>query len=148
VGDLLDTTTDDPIHNAHILREAAAGGLVSGGHTDFLIDGALGEDLAAAIKAGHARDVVEHHHVDAYFEIADAVADLRYNASGLMAVDARGSEKIVFDLLQIGVTDAAGFHAHEDLPRPDPGSGHVLNGDNGPPFVDRGAHGPGYNWRR
>src|SRR4029077_17092851 len=124
------------------------GGLVSGGYTDFLIDGALGVDFAEAVETCHARDVMEDHHAVAPLEIANAFADLRHNACGLMAVDSRRSEKIVLDLLQIGVTDAAGFHAYEDLPSRYARSGHVLNGDDGSPFIHGGAHGPRYNWRR
>ena len=147
-GNFLDAATDNPVHHAHVLREAAAGRLVSGGDADFLIDGALGVDFAAAVKARHARDVVEHDHAVARFEITDAIARFRNDAGDLMAVNARRSQKIVLDLLQIGVADAAGFHAHEDLAGAYPGSGHVFNSDNGSPFVHGGAHGPGYNWRR
>jgi len=148
VGDFLDAATDDPIHDAYILREAAAGRLVSGCHANFLIDRALGVDFAAAVETRHTGDVVEDHHAIANREIADTFTDLRHNARSLMTVDAWGSEKIVLDFLQIGVTDTAGFHAHEQLTRANLRSGHDFNRDDGLPLVHGGAHDPGYDWRR
>src|ERR1035438_311666 len=41
VRDLFDAAADDPIHDANVLRESAACGLVSGRHADLFVDRAL-----------------------------------------------------------------------------------------------------------
>jgi hypothetical protein len=92
--------------------------------------------------------MVEDRHAIADLKIANTGADLGYDSSGLMAVDTGGSEEIVLDLFEIGVTNAAGFHAHEDLTRADSRSGYILNGDDRSAFVYGGGHGRRNRGRR
>ena len=68
VGDFYGSLLDDPIHDADVFGEASAGGLESGGASDLLVGGALGEGLVAAVVTLAAGDVMEDH---------DAIAGLR-----------------------------------------------------------------------
>ena len=65
--------------------------------------------------------MVEDDDAVAGLEFRDVGAHVRDHARGLMAVNARRGEQVVFDLLEIGVADAAGFHADEDFARADLG---------------------------
>jgi hypothetical protein len=92
--------------------------------------------------------MVEDHNAIAYFKFPDTGADLGYDSGGFMAVNAGGSEEIVLDLLEIGVANAAGFHAHQDFTGADSRSGYILNGDDGSAFVYGGGHGRRNSVRR
>ena len=48
-----------------------------------------------------------------------------------VAVDAGRGQQVVFDFLEIGVADAAGFHTNEDLTRADFGRVDGVDGDDG-----------------
>ena len=50
-----------------------------------------------------------------------------HNACSLMSIDARRGQKVVFDFLEIGMADSAGFHAHENFAWSDFGNGHLLH---------------------
>ena len=89
VGNLLDAARDNPIHDADVLREAAAGGLESGRDADFLVAGALRVQLALAVETGPAGDVVERDHAVAGLVARDARADRGDYAGGFVAVDTR-----------------------------------------------------------
>src|SRR5262245_27141216 len=84
VGNLLDTAADDPVHYPDILCESAAGRLVSCRHADLLVNGALRVHLPQAVKALHARDVMEHHNTVARGESVNAFTDLRHHACCLV----------------------------------------------------------------
>ena len=47
--------------------------------------------------------------------IRDIRATAADHAGGLMAVDSGRRQQIVFDFLEIGVADAAGFHPNQNL---------------------------------
>jgi hypothetical protein len=59
IGNQLDAAFDDPVHDADVLGEAAAGGFKAGGNAHLFVDGALGVELAFAVEAFAAGDVVE-----------------------------------------------------------------------------------------
>ena len=115
VRNLLDAMLDDPVHDADVLRESSTRGLEARGDADLLIDRALRVQLALAEEASAARNVVEDDDAVAGFELRDVGAHMRYNSGGLVAVNARRRQQVVFNFFQIGVTDAAGFHANEDF---------------------------------
>ena len=117
VRDPLYAATHDPVHQPHVLGEAAAGGLVTGSHADLPIRGALRVVPIPAVVAVEAWNVVEK---------ADAIADLKIGyivpygsnrARRFVPVDAGRREQVVFDLLEVGVTDAATVHPHEQFAR-------------------------------
>ena len=62
VRDLFHPAPGDPIHDAHILREASAGRLVPRRDADLLVDQALRVELVAAVEAFPAGDVMEDDH--------------------------------------------------------------------------------------
>jgi hypothetical protein len=111
-GNPFHSSLDNPIHYTHILGKSASGGLESGSDADPLIYSALGVKLSRAIEAVTARNVVKHNHAVAGPVFPDARAALRYNPGGLVTVNARRRQKIVLDLLQIGMTNPASLYAN------------------------------------
>jgi hypothetical protein len=99
----------------------------------------LGVELAAAIEAFAAGDVMEHNDAISRGVALDAGPDGGDNTSGLMPVDTRSRKQVEGDLLQIGMADSAGFHANEDLTRADFGNRNGLDADDARPFVDGGV---------
>ena len=59
VGNLLHAASHNPVHDAHVLREAAARGLESRRDPHFLIDRALRVQLALAVETIQAGNVME-----------------------------------------------------------------------------------------
>ena len=72
---------------------------------------------------------MKRHHAIARPELGDAAAHRGHHAGGLVPVDARRRQQIVFDLLQIGVADAASFHADQNLAGADRRRRDLLHGD-------------------
>jgi hypothetical protein len=59
--------------------------------------------------------VVKHDYTIAGRELAHLPPSAHYHSSRLMSIDARRGQKVVFDFFQIGMADATGFHAHQNL---------------------------------
>src|SRR5262249_52136390 len=127
VRNLFHAASNDPVHHADILRKASSGWFVAGAYADFLVDRALCIDFAAAVEASPAWDVVKDHYAIARRKAFHALSHLRHHTGGLMPVDPRRRQQIVFNLLEIGMADAAGFDAHQNLAGPDLGSRDVLH---------------------
>ena len=84
---------------------------------------------------------MKNDHAIARHELAhDSFADGGDDARGFMAVDAGRRQKIVFDLLQIGVADATALDANQDLARADDGSFNGLDRDPALAPIDSGLH--------
>src|SRR5262249_1903697 len=79
----------DPIHHANVLGEAAAAGLVAGGHAHLLVGRALGKNLALAVVAFAAGNVMEDHHTFTEFETLHTFADGSDLTRDLVSEDAR-----------------------------------------------------------
>ena len=140
--DFFHAAPDDPVHDANVLRKSAAGRLISRRYADLFINRALGVQFVAAVEAFQARNMVEDDHAVAGRVIADACADGCHHAGGFMAENARRGEQIVFDFLEIGVADAAAFHANQQLAGADGrASGLRLHRDFAVAGVDGGLHG-------
>ncbi len=115
VGDLHGALLDDPIHDADVFGETAAGRLESGGTADFLVGGALGESLVPAVVTFAARDVMKHHDPVAGLELAHVRAYRSDHAGGFMTEDARGGMRACGYLFQVGAANSAGVHAQQQL---------------------------------
>src|SRR5579859_3615329 len=98
-------TLDDPIHDANIFSKAATTGLVAGSHADFLIYRTLGEDLAVAIKAIAAGDVMKDHQSLTKRITVPPFAHGDNHARCLVSEDARRRVRSGADLLKIGPTN-------------------------------------------
>ena len=72
IGNFLDAALDDPIHDADVLGESAAGGLEAGSDAYLLIDGTLRVEFAVAVEAFAAGNVVEDDDAVAGLELGDA----------------------------------------------------------------------------
>src|SRR5450755_3085049 len=131
---------DDPVHNAHVLREAAAGRFKSRCHTHLLIDRALGIKLSLAVEAVLARNMVKNHYAIAGNVLRDIASRAHYHSGGLMSIDAGRGQKVVFDFLQVGMADSTRFHAHQDFARSDLRYGHLLDAYDTLAFVHSRVH--------
>ena len=80
---------DDPRHRANVLGEAAAVRIEAGGQPDFLVARALREELALAIEAVAARNVMKADDAVAGLELRDAAADLDDRAGEFVAQNLR-----------------------------------------------------------
>ncbi len=109
----------NPVHHPDILGESAPGRLKSGRDPDFLVYRTLGIYLTLAIEAFAAGYVMERHHPVARCEPGDAAAHRGHYARCLVAVNARRSQQVVFDLLEVGMADAACLDTDENLARTD-----------------------------
>ena len=78
VGDVIGDTDcallGDPIHDADVFGKSSAGGLETGGASDFFIGFALGKSFIATVIAFAARDVMEDHDAVSGLPIVDAFA--------------------------------------------------------------------------
>ena len=83
---------------------------------------------------------MKHYYPVARFEPAHVAAGAHHRPCYLMTIDARRRQKVVFDLFQVGVTDAASFHADQNLARTDFRDGYLFHGNNTPAFVHSGVH--------
>src|SRR5581483_4436982 len=63
-----------------------------------------------------------------------------YYPCGLMSIDARRLQQVVFDLFQIGVTDPTGFHTHKNLSREDRRRWNFFHADNALAAIDGCVH--------
>src|SRR5208337_3403365 len=84
VRDAYRTLFDDPVHHPDIFGESSPGGLESGRTANFLVGGALGEGLVAAVIAFMAGDMMKHNHPLADGEPGHACADFRDYARSLV----------------------------------------------------------------
>ena len=142
VRDFFYAALDDPVHDADVLRKAAAGRLESRRHADLLVDRALRKQLAPAIEAFAARNVVKHHHPVAGMKARDAGAHRRDHAGGFVAVNPGRLQQVIGDLLQIRVADAARLHADQDLPRTNLRDGNRFHFHASGAAIHRGLHCP------
>src|ERR1019366_1765449 len=120
IGNLFDAALHNPIHHPHVLRKPAPGWFEARCNAHFLINGALCIVVASTVETFQARDMVEGHHAVALLETGDPGTGSGHRAGGFVPVDARRLEQVVLDLLQVGMADAASFHANEDFARADP----------------------------
>src|SRR5438477_10529205 len=102
---------NDPIHDADVFGETAAGRLKSGGTADLLVGRALGKGLVLAVKTLAARDVMEDHHAVAGAIVLDAFSGCSDYAGGFMPKDAGRGMRTGRNFLEVGATDAAGVNA-------------------------------------
>ncbi len=72
---------------------------------------------------------MEHQNSVADLEIRNFLADCRNFAGCLVSIYPRGSQQIVFDLLQIGMTNTAAMNLDEDFSRSDVRHRNRLNPD-------------------
>ena len=140
VRNFFDAAIDNPVHGAHILRETATGRLEARRHADLLVDGALGVQFPQAVESAAAGNVVEDDHAVAGLEAHDGRADLCDDAGGFVAVDARRRQEVVFDLLEVGGANTAGFNPNENLPVADFRGVNLVDRDNAVAAIDGGAH--------
>lgn len=140
MGNLLDATLDNPIHDADILRKSAAGRFKTGSHAHLFINRALGVKFALAVEAFTAGDVMEDNDAVAGFDARDPGSDTGHYTRGLVSVNAWGSEQVVFDLLEIGMADAAGFDADKDFAGTDFGGADGIDRNEGVAAIDGGLH--------
>ena len=143
VGNFDQAAADDPVHDADVLGEAAAGGSEACGAADLLVDLALREGLLAAVVAVAAGDVVIGHDAVADGEVGDAFADADDGAGHLVAEDAGSVVRAAVDLLEVGAADAAGVDLDEHFAGADLGDGDGLDADVVDAAIDGGAHGCG-----
>ena len=80
---------DYPVHDAHVLGEAAATGLKTGCAADLLVGFALREGVMAAVVAIPAGDVMEHHDPVAGLELGNVLSGCDHHSGSLVAKDAR-----------------------------------------------------------
>jgi hypothetical protein len=104
---------DNPIHDADVFGETAAGRLESGGTANFLVSGALREGLIPAVKALPAWDVMEDDDTVSGAVLADILANSGDNAGSFVSEDARGGVRSGGDFLQVGAADATGVDADQ-----------------------------------
>ena len=142
VGNLLHAALHDPVHHPHVLRETAARRLKPGRDADFLIDRALRVKPCAGSRNSSCTECGGTPPRGRPAEIASTPAPTaRHHSGRFMAVNARRRQQVVFDLLQIGVADAAGFHPDQDLARPDGGRGDLLDATTLCAAIYGGMHG-------
>src|ERR1700761_6455302 len=91
------STIHDPIHDAHILRKAAARRFKARGDAHFLVDCALSVKAALAIETVLARYVMENNDAIAGLVFCDPVPDGGHHAGDFMTIDARGRKQIILD---------------------------------------------------
>src|SRR3954447_11179375 len=78
-------------------------------------------------------------------ELSNTAAHSSHHSRSFMPIYAGRSEQVILDLLQVGVTDAAGLHANQDFPRADGWRRNLFNADHAATPVDRGVHGFRYD---
>ena len=105
------TIAHNPVHDADILRKAAAGGFKSRRATYLLIRRTLREGLVTAVIAFPAGDVVEDDDAVSFAEIADALANGGDHARGFVAEDAWRGVRTGRNLLEVSAANAAAVHA-------------------------------------
>jgi hypothetical protein len=98
----------------------------------------------AAVEAFLAGDMVKDDDAIADVEIADAGADGGDHPGCFVAENPRRSQQVVFDFLEIGVTDSAAFHADQQLARADDRRGDGLDRNPAVAGIDGGAHRGGW----
>jgi len=139
------TVLNNPVHDANVLGEAAAGRLEAGGATDFFVGRALGESLVLAVETLAARNVVEDHDAVAGAKVADALADGGDNAGGFVSENSRGGVRAGRNLLEVGAANAAGVNADKEFSWADSGDRNGFEADVVYAAIDRSLHG---RWNR
>ncbi len=142
-GIVLHAALHDPIHHPHVLGKSAARRFETRGDPHLLVNGALRVDFAMAVKTVQAGNVVEGHHAVAGFEFGNARAHGGHHAGGFMPINARRRQQVVFDLLEVGMADSAGFHADQNFAGPNGRSGNLFDGDDTLASINRRVHGVG-----
>ena len=99
LGNFFDAVLDDPVHDADVLRESAACRFISRRDADFLVNRALGIQLALAIKTLAARNVVKDDDTVTRDVARDTRAYGRNHTRRLMTVNARRRQQVVRDFL-------------------------------------------------
>src|SRR5438309_9851298 len=94
-------TVDHPIHSSHILREPAASRLITCRYSDLFVDRALCVKSPLAVKAMETGNMVKDCDPVTYCVSGNTFADCGNDPCRLVAVDARGRQKVILDLLQI-----------------------------------------------
>ncbi len=146
-GNSLHAALHYPVHYPHVLSKPSARRLEARRNADFLVHRALGVNLAPAIEAFQAGDVMKCHHPVARPVFRDARPHRRHNSSRFVTVHPRRRQQVVLDLLEVGVTDATSFHPYQNLATPDGGCGNLLNADHALPAIDGCVHSFGYSTR-
>lgn len=134
---------DDPIHDADVFRESAAGGLKSGRAPHLFVSGALGEGLVKAVVTSAARNVVENDHAISRSELADSGADGRDYAGSFVTEDAGRGVRSGGDLLEIRAANSAGMDPEQEFTSADLRDRNSLQSDVVYPAVDGCQHGCG-----
>ena len=78
-------------------------------------------------------------------ELSNTVAHGSHDAGGFVAVDAGGSQQIVLNLFQVGVTNSAGFDANQDLAGADGWRWDLFNANLAAAAINGGVHGFRYD---
>src|ERR1035437_4113995 len=79
---------------------------------DFLVHRALGVNLAPAVEALQAGDVMKCHHAVARPVFRDASTHRHYDSRRFVTVHPRRRQQVVLDLLEVGVADATSLHPY------------------------------------
>jgi len=143
VGDFYSALVDDPIHDADVFGETAAGGLEASGASNSFVGGALGEGLMAAVVALAAGNVMEDYDAVAGSEAGDSGTDGCGYAGGFMAEDAGSGMRPGSDFLEIGAANAAGVNANQNLSGSDLRDGDGFEADVVYAAINRRPHGCG-----
>ena len=117
-GDLLHAAFHDPIHHPDVLGKPAAGGFKPGGDPDFLVHRALGVSFAVAVEAFEPQGMWWKATTRSPGRNFTTPAPHGHDhACGLMTVNPGRGQQVVLDFFEVGVADAAGFHADEESRR-------------------------------
>jgi hypothetical protein len=141
VGYFFDAALDNPIHDADVLRETASSRLKAGSEAHSLINGALGIELALAIKTFTAGNVVEGHDAVADFEPRYAGPSGSNHTRGFMAENAGRIEQIVLDFLKVCMANAACLDSYQDFAGADCRRWDFLDPNRALAAVHGGSHG-------
>src|SRR5436190_2240488 len=102
-------------HDAYILRKPSAVGFESGGHTHLLVLGTLRKQLALAIKAGAAGDVMKTDRAVSDRPLFYAGSNFHDRPRDLVAENLRRADNSLPNLLYVGAADTAGAYAKENF---------------------------------
>ena len=85
--------------------------------------------------------MMKRNHSISALELSNTDAHRGHDAGGFMSVNAGRSQQVVLDLLQIGVTDSAGFDANQDLAGTDGWRWDLFNVYHAAAAINGGMHG-------
>ncbi len=87
---------------------------------------------------------MEENHAIAGRVFRHSLADGNDDTGRFVTIDTRRRKQVVLDLLEIGMTDAAGFHANKQLARPDDRRVDALDSDLAVSGINGCPHGARY----